>query len=69
MEKEVEKMPRAELVRLDCTHFEPYLGKLFERSVSDQERFLVRHLHVGAPMPESSATGAGSGPAPQSAAT
>jgi pimeloyl-ACP methyl ester carboxylesterase len=43
-ERTVEKMPRGELVRLPCGHFDPYVGKRFEEVVAIESEFLVKHL-------------------------
>jgi fermentation-respiration switch protein FrsA (DUF1100 family) len=39
-----ERTPNAQLMRYPVGHFEVYVGKPFERAVSDQTRFLTRHL-------------------------
>jgi pimeloyl-ACP methyl ester carboxylesterase len=39
-----ERAPRGELRRYPIGHFDPYDGEPFERVVSDQLEFLVRHL-------------------------
>lgn len=38
------RAPRGEIKLYDCGHFDFYLGKHFERAVSDQAQFLTRHL-------------------------
>jgi dienelactone hydrolase len=40
--------PKGEIRRYDAGHFDLYVGDLFERVVSDQTEFLVRHLDVSA---------------------
>ena len=42
--KTAERLPRCEFVVLDCNHFEPYTGALFEKSVEMQADFLERNL-------------------------
>lgn len=38
------RLPKGELVVMDCNHFEPYTGELFEKFVSRQSAFLETHL-------------------------
>ena len=38
------RAPRGEIKRYDTGHFEFYMGQAFEQLVSDQTRFLTRHL-------------------------
>lgn len=38
------RAPRGEIKRYDAGHFEFYMGHAFEQLVSDQTRFLTRHL-------------------------
>jgi len=44
-----ERAPRGELKRYPIGHFDIYLGEHFERAVTDQTEFLVRHLGVSVP--------------------
>lgn len=44
-EKAARKMRKAEVIRYPIGHFDIYFDEWFERSVSDQTAFLVRHLH------------------------
>jgi uncharacterized protein len=44
VERAAALMPKAEVVRYPVGHFDVYVGADFERSVSDQEAFLVKHL-------------------------
>lgn len=39
-----EKLPRGELVVVDCNHFQPYAGEFFEQFVSRESAFLETHL-------------------------
>lgn len=41
------RAPRAEVKSYPCGHFDIYRGDHFERAVSDQTEFLVRHLTAG----------------------
>jgi uncharacterized protein len=50
-----ERTLNAELVRYPIGHFDVYVGKAFERAVSDQTGFLTRHL-LGKPIPPEAAT-------------
>jgi len=45
-EKTVQKMPKGELVRLPCGHFDPYVGERFEGVVTMEAEFLTKHLKV-----------------------
>ncbi len=36
--------PRGEVRRYDASHFDIYVGDVFERAVSDQVEFLAQHL-------------------------
>ncbi|RJP78050.1 MAG: alpha/beta fold hydrolase [Desulfobacteraceae bacterium] len=38
------RLPKGELVVMDCNHFEPYTGELFEQFVARQSAFLATHL-------------------------
>jgi pimeloyl-ACP methyl ester carboxylesterase len=42
--KAAARAPRAELRQYPGGHFDPYVGELFERVVSDETDFLLRHL-------------------------
>lgn len=42
--KMAKKAPRAELLKLDCGHFDPYVEPLFPMVVTAEADFLVRHL-------------------------
>jgi uncharacterized protein len=42
--KAAARAPRAEVRRYPGGHFDPYVGELFERVVSDETAFLVSHL-------------------------
>ena len=42
--KMAERLPRGELVIMDCNHFEAYSGDLFEQFVSRESDFLETHL-------------------------
>ncbi len=42
--KMASRLPKGELVVMDCNHFEPYTGELFEKFVSRQSAFLETHL-------------------------
>lgn len=44
----VKAAPRGEIQRYPVGHFDVYLGEAFERAVSDQTDFLVRHLQPAA---------------------
>lgn len=44
IDRVVETLDDVEHVRVDCGHFEPYTGEIFERSVSRQAEFLDQHL-------------------------
>ena len=46
-EKVAQDAPQGELVRYPIGHFEIYTGEWFERAVSRQSEFLVRHLSAG----------------------
>jgi uncharacterized protein len=39
-----ERTPNAQLIRYPIGHFEVYVGKPFEQAVTDQTKFLTRHL-------------------------
>jgi pimeloyl-ACP methyl ester carboxylesterase len=43
-----ERAPRGEAIRYPADHFEVYFPPFFEQIVTDQVRFLRRHLHVEA---------------------
>lgn len=43
-EKAAKHMPKSEVVRYPVGHFDVYFGEAFERSVSDQAKFLQKHL-------------------------
>src|SRR6202035_5535398 len=45
--KLVARAPRAEVKRYPVGHFDIYIGEPWERAVSDQTEFLVRHLLGG----------------------
>ncbi|GAB5001094.1 alpha/beta hydrolase [Mycobacterium avium] len=45
-QKIVARIPTGEVLSYDCTHFEPYLEPHFEQIVSDQIRFLQRHVPI-----------------------
>ena len=47
-EKAAARMPKAEVVRYPVGHFDVYVGRDFERSVTDQLAFLVKHLRPAA---------------------
>jgi fermentation-respiration switch protein FrsA (DUF1100 family) len=36
--------PRGEVRHYDASHFDIYVGEVFERAVADQVEFLTRHL-------------------------
>ena len=42
--KIVARIPKAEVLSYDCTHFEPYLDPHFEQIVTDQIAFLDRYV-------------------------
>jgi dienelactone hydrolase len=42
--KAASRAPRAEVRHYPGGHFDPYVGELFERVVTDETEFLVRHL-------------------------
>ena len=42
--KAAARAPRAEVRRYPGGHFDPYVGELFERVVTDETEFLLRHL-------------------------
>lgn len=44
VEKMAARLPRGELVVMECNHFEPYTGEMFERFVRKQAEFLAQHL-------------------------
>lgn len=44
VERTAAKIKAAELVTLECGHFDVYGGKLFEENVERMTRFLLRHL-------------------------
>lgn len=44
VEKTAKKLPKGELVVLDCNHFEPYTGERFEQSIKVQIDFLEKQL-------------------------
>lgn len=44
VEKAARRMPKAEVVRYPVGHFDVYFDADFERSVADQQAFLVKHL-------------------------
>ncbi|PTQ89150.1 alpha/beta hydrolase [Agitococcus lubricus] len=44
VEKAAKLMPKSEVVRYPVGHFDVYFGEDFERSVSDQAKFLQKHL-------------------------
>ncbi len=48
-EKVAHEAPQGELVRYPIGHFEVYTGEWFERAVSRQAEFLVRHLSAASP--------------------
>ncbi|MBU0993547.1 MAG: alpha/beta hydrolase [Proteobacteria bacterium] len=43
-DKAAHKMPKGELVTLPCGHFSPYAGEFFEKIVTLETDFLVKHL-------------------------
>jgi hypothetical protein len=42
--KELKRLSNAQLLALNRTHFDPYQGRGFERAVTVEQDFLVRHL-------------------------
>jgi dipeptidyl aminopeptidase/acylaminoacyl peptidase len=44
VEKMAKRLPRGELVVMDCNHFEAYTGQFFEKFVKKQSEFLETHL-------------------------
>lgn len=42
--KELKRLSNAQLLALNCTHFDLYQGRGFERAVTVEQDFLVRHL-------------------------
>jgi dipeptidyl aminopeptidase/acylaminoacyl peptidase len=56
-ERLARRLDHVEVLRLDCGHFDPYLGETFERVVDRQASFLERHLRRG----ETATTGARDG--------
>lgn len=44
VKKELSRLPNAKLVALNCSHFDPYTGSWFERTVTAELNFLVQHL-------------------------
>ena len=44
VEKMAKRLPRGELIVMDCNHFEPYTGQFFEKFVKKQSEFLETHL-------------------------
>ncbi|MBA4367279.1 MAG: alpha/beta hydrolase [Desulfobacterium sp.] len=44
VEEMAKRLPRGELVVMDCNHFEPYTGQFFEKFVKKQSEFLETHL-------------------------
>ncbi|MBU0992020.1 MAG: alpha/beta hydrolase [Proteobacteria bacterium] len=44
VEKMAGRLPKGELVVMDCNHFDPYTGDMFERFVEKQADFLEKHL-------------------------
>lgn len=58
--KYAQRAPRAEIRRYPIGHFEIYVGEWFERAVSDQTEFLVRHLLRGRTADQRTERGTGS---------
>lgn len=47
VEKAAQLIRKSEVVRYPVGHFDVYFGAAFERSVADQQAFLVKHLRPG----------------------
>lgn len=47
VEKAAQLIKKSEVVRYPVGHFDVYFGAAFERSVADQQAFLVQHLRPG----------------------
>ena len=44
VEKMAKKIPKGELLTMDCNHFGAYTGEMFEEIVGKETDFLEKHL-------------------------